>query len=69
MVAVIATTDSLKDPAVGRTFLWVEDSPDLMVSESYREEQTRSDIIRVRQNVAEKLIDENFAHLLQVDTP
>ena len=43
----------LKEPALGRTFIWDEDAPNLLVTEQYREEQTRSDIIRVRQHTAE----------------
>lgn len=41
----------LKDPCLGRSFLWTEDSPDNTVVETYREEQTRSDIVRVRHNI------------------
>lgn len=44
---------SLKNPALGRTFLWVEDSPDILTTEQYREDQTRSDIFRVRHNADE----------------
>ncbi len=38
----------LKDPCLGRSFLWTKDSPQNVITESYREEQTRSDIYRVR---------------------
>ena len=68
MVAVIATDrESLAQPAVGRTFLWTGDSPENMVVEQYREEQTRSDIYRVRQHTDEVVIDAYFAHLMKVD--
>lgn len=43
----------LKEPSIGRTFLWEEDSPGMLTTEQYREEQTRSDIYRVRQNTDE----------------
>lgn len=46
----------LREPVFGRTFLWVEDAADILVTESYREEQTRSEIIRVRHNVDEAII-------------
>ena len=32
---------------------WEEDAPGLLVTEQYREEQTRSDVYRVRQNTDE----------------
>lgn len=54
----------LKEPIVGRTFLWKEDSPDNLVTEQYREEQTRSNIYRVRNNVAEEFVFKGAAYLL-----
>lgn len=48
--------NNLKEPCLGRTFLWTEDSPENLVTESYREEQTRSDVIRVRQNTDEAYV-------------
>ena len=41
----------LREPALGRTFLWTEDSPENTVVETYREDSKRSDIVRVRHNV------------------
>ena len=68
MLAVIASdAQRLVQPAVGRTFLWVEDSPENAVVESYREEPLRSDIFRVRHHVDELVIDPFFAHLMKVD--
>lgn len=68
MVAVVADdAQNLALPSVGRTFLWMSDSPDNATVESYRDEGHRSDIFRVRQNVAEKVIDKYFAHLMKVD--
>ena len=43
----------LKEPSLGRTFIWEEDAPGMIVTEQYREEQTRSDVYRVRQNTDE----------------
>lgn len=58
MLTRIASPGSrdLTEPCIGRTFLWSEDSPQNPVVESYREEQTRADVIRVRHNVGETLI-------------
>lgn len=68
MVAVVAgDSQNLVSPSVGRTFLWISDSPDNATVESYRDEVHRSDVFRVRQNVDEKIIDKYFAHLLKVD--
>lgn len=39
----------LREPCIGRTFLWTVDSPNMPVVEQYREEQIRSDVFRVRQ--------------------
>lgn len=68
MVAVVASDgQNLVQPSIGRTFLWVSDSPENAVVESYRDEVHRSDVFRVRQNVDEKVIDPYFGHLLKVD--
>lgn len=47
---------SLKEPALGRSFLWVEDSPSQLTTEQYREDQSRSNVIRVRHNMDEVVI-------------
>lgn len=59
-------TGDLTDPAVGRTILWAEDSPDNAVVETYRDEEARGDVVRVRHNVDELLIDKYFGFLLKV---
>jgi len=41
----------------GRTIVWAADSPVPFVSETYRDEARRADVLRVRQNAAEKVID------------
>ncbi len=48
-IALLAAENApLQMPSQARTMLWEVDSPDFPVIESYREEQTRSDIIRGR---------------------
>jgi hypothetical protein len=54
----------LKEPVIGRTFLWEADSPQPVVVESYREEQTRADIIRARNHVAEAIIFSGALYIL-----
>jgi hypothetical protein len=56
-VGVIARTNDLREPCAGRVFNWTADgsSPNGTV-EMYRDENVRSDIIRVRQDTDEKTI-------------
>lgn len=54
----------LREPCLGRSFLWTADSPGNLVVESYREDQTRSDVIRVRHNVDEAFIFTGAGYLL-----
>lgn len=54
----------LREPVVGRTFLWTGDSPQNTVVESYRDETVRGDIIRVRHNVDEEIIYAGAGYLL-----
>jgi hypothetical protein len=51
---------------LGRTLLWNEDSPTPLVTETYRDEARRSNVIRARHNTAEKLIDASCA--IGIDT-
>jgi len=67
MVCKTPDTSSLAEPCIGRTFLWTGDSPTGYVTESYREEQTRSTIYRTRQSTDEVIIDASYGHLLKVD--
>lgn len=68
LLAVVAkNAENLAEPAVARTILWTEDSPENTVVEQYREEAIKSDIFRVRHNVDELIIDPYFGHLIKVD--
>lgn len=65
--AVICVTNSSNDlskPCLGRTMLWTADSPDNVTVETYREEQARGQVIRVRQNTDEKLVTAAAAYVL-----
>lgn len=46
----------LREAVFGRTFLWTEDSPGIINVDTYREEDIRSNIIRVRHHVDEATI-------------
>lgn len=68
MVAVVPEDgQNLVEPAVGRTALWVPDSPNIVTAEQYRENQSRGDVIRVRHSTDEFVPDVNFGFLLKVD--
>jgi len=56
MLVKIGNGRDIMQPCVGRTFLWTADSPGNAVVEEYREEQTRSDVYRVRHHVSEALL-------------
>ncbi len=60
----VSSAKDLKEPSLGRTFLWDEDSPENLVTEQYREEQVRSDVFRVRHNVGEKLTFTGAGYIL-----
>lgn len=52
----ISTGEDLAGPGVGRTFLWTEDSPENPIVETYRSEDNRSDVFRVRHHVDEAFL-------------
>lgn len=55
---VLAQTGNPEEPCIGRTFAFNGDGgigPDGVVLESYREEQSRSDILRVRFDIDERV--------------
>jgi hypothetical protein len=64
-------TGSLAQPGLGRILTWVGNSGSLANGldrvVQYREEQTESDIFRVRDYSDEFVIDPYFGHLLQID--
>ena len=60
----VARSDDMKDPCIGRTFLWTEDSPSNLITEQYREEQRRADVFRCRHNVEEALVFAGAGYLV-----
>jgi hypothetical protein len=63
---------SLAMPGLGRTVRWMGPAGVLVNGlenvVQYREEQTESDIFRIREYVGEFICDPYFGHLLQIDT-
>ena len=65
LVFIRNTSQNLKESVqLGRTFLWIEDCPENAHVESYREDQTRSNIVRCRQYVDEKVFNYAAGYLL-----
>lgn len=56
--------NDLRQPTLGRTFLWTDDTPENLLTESYREEQIRSDVIRVRQYTDEAYVCTSAGYVL-----
>lgn len=55
---------NLREPCLGRTFLWIGDSPQMITTEQYRDETVRSNIYRVRQHTDEAFVFTGAAYLL-----
>lgn len=67
-IGYVATTNDITEPCVGRTMHWGGDgSTPLGTVETYREETNRSDIVRVRHEVQEKLLFSAAGFLLKID--
>ena len=49
---------------IGRTIQWTRDTTGLFTPETYRSDERRSNILRVRQHTAEKIIDETACELI-----
>lgn len=54
----------LRDPVLGRTFMWTKDSPQILTTEQYREENIRSEVYRVRHYVDEAFVFVGAGYLL-----
>lgn len=65
MVCKVANTGDMREPCIGRTFHWSADGSSIGGTvESYREEQVRGDVIRVRHQVDEVVLYPQAGHLL-----
>ncbi len=65
MVCRVANSNDFREPCLGRTFHWSEDGSSVGGTvETYREEAVRSDIVRVRHDVDEKVLYAAAGHLL-----
>lgn len=67
MVCRVAMTSDPREPCIARTFHWSEDGSQVDGRfESYRDEPVRSDVIRVRHDVAELVMYAQAGHLLKI---
>lgn len=65
MVCKVAETNDIKEPCIARTFHWSEDGSQIGGTiETYYEEPIRSDVVRVRHDVAELVMYPEMGHLL-----
>ena len=65
MVAKTADTSDIREPCVGRIIHWQEDGSEIDGRvETYRDETIRSDVVRVRHDVDEKVLYTEAAGLL-----
>ena len=65
MVCRVAETNDIREPCIGRTFHWSADGSLVGGTvETYRDPKSRSDIVRVRHDVDEKILYPECGHLL-----
>lgn len=64
LAAVGSGGRDLREPCLGRTFLWTADAPSNLVTEQYRDDKVRSEIYRVRQNTDEAFVFTGAGYLL-----
>jgi hypothetical protein len=65
MVCRVATSNDIREPCIGRMMHWGEDGSVIDGRfETYRDETVRSDIVRVRHDVDEKVLYVEAGHLL-----
>jgi len=65
MICKVATSNDIREACVGRTFHWSQDGSSIGGTvETYREENVRSDVVRVRHDVDEKVLFVEAGHLL-----
>lgn len=57
MLCKVASSNDIQEPCIGRQFHWAEDGSQAGGRvDMYREEQIRSEVVRVRQDIEEKLL-------------
>lgn len=70
MVAKIQRGPTKVEPGLGRSIIWekMSGADEVQPILQYREEQTDSDIFKIKQFSEEKIFDAYFAHLMRIET-
>ena len=64
LVCAINPSENLRTPTLGHTVLWTGDSPEMLVTETYRSDEVRSDVVRCRHHTDEKITLAQAGYLL-----
>jgi hypothetical protein len=65
MICRVAETNDPREPCIGRTMHWAADGSEIGATfETYRDETVRSDVVRARHDVFEKILYVEAGHLL-----
>jgi hypothetical protein len=54
----------LREPCIGRSMLWTADSPQILTTETYRSEEKRGNVVRVRHNIDEVFVFQACGRLI-----
>ncbi len=70
MVAKIQTDSTMTEPGLGRTIIWegISGADEVQPVLQYREEQTDSDVFKIKQYSQPKIFDAYFAHMMKIET-
>lgn len=70
MIAKIQRGPTNVEPGVGRTIIWegMSGADEVQPIMQYREDQTDSDVFKIKQFSEEKIFDKYFAHLMRIET-
>jgi len=70
MVAKIQTGSTMTEPGLGRTIIWegISGADEVQPVLQYREEQTDSDVYKIKQYSQPKIFDAYFAHMMKIET-
>jgi hypothetical protein len=64
LLKVSMNPQSMSEVCFGKTLNWTKDSQNLVNIDTYREDQTRSEVVRVRHHVAEHIVSTSAAYNL-----
>lgn len=70
MVAKVQKGSTMTEPGLGRTIIWegFSGADEVQPVMQYREEQTDSDVFKIKQYDQAKIFDAYFAHMMRIET-